>query len=219
MEGSARHGALQTEFRQGSNTRRSVAGRQVRDERSELCQIQTRLHSPMQLLAASPRQPDRPARHAGDRCAGASSRTLKDIAVATGPDAGKVAGLVLKTRSGLLHCPFAGGDGDPRRHARTALLLRALVPLKDDGNYLYLQQDLVDRQIIDIHGRKVVRVNDVELEWMGQGAAHLLARRRSGGRLAGRGAARVQRPAAPGQTRRRSPAGLPPAASPGSSST
>ena len=50
----------------------------------------------------------------------------------------------------------------------------ALVPLQDQGNYLYLQQDLVDRQIIDIHGRKVVRVNDVDLEWMGQGAAHLL---------------------------------------------
>jgi flagellar motility protein MotE (MotC chaperone)/sporulation protein YlmC with PRC-barrel domain len=50
----------------------------------------------------------------------------------------------------------------------------ALVPLSDEGNYLYLQQDLVDRQIIDIHGRKVVRVNDVDLEWMGRGAAHLL---------------------------------------------
>ncbi|HEU5351992.1 MAG TPA: CBS domain-containing protein, partial [Terracidiphilus sp.] len=34
--------------------------------------------------------------------------------------------------------------------------------------------DLVDRQIIDIHGRKVVRVNDVDLEWMGHGSVHLL---------------------------------------------
>jgi flagellar motility protein MotE (MotC chaperone)/sporulation protein YlmC with PRC-barrel domain len=50
----------------------------------------------------------------------------------------------------------------------------ALTPLGDQGNYLYLQQDLIDRQIIDIHGRKVVRANDVDLEWMGQGAAHLL---------------------------------------------
>jgi Mg/Co/Ni transporter MgtE len=33
---------------------------------------------------------------------------------------------------------------------------------------------VVDRQIIDINGRKVVRVNDVDLEWMGQGAAHLM---------------------------------------------
>ena len=30
---------------------------------------------------------------------------LKDIAVATGPDAGKVAGLVLKTRTGLFIVP------------------------------------------------------------------------------------------------------------------
>jgi len=49
-----------------------------------------------------------------------------------------------------------------------------LTPLHEQGNYLYLQQDLVDRQIIDIHGRKVVRVNDVDLEWMEHGAAHLL---------------------------------------------
>jgi sporulation protein YlmC with PRC-barrel domain len=50
----------------------------------------------------------------------------------------------------------------------------ALEPLKDNGNYLYLQQDLIDRQIIDVNGHKVVRVNDVDLEWMGHGAAHLL---------------------------------------------
>ena len=33
---------------------------------------------------------------------------LKDVAVATGAEAGQVAGLVLKTRAGLLHCAFAG---------------------------------------------------------------------------------------------------------------
>ena len=98
---------------------------------------------------------------------------LKDIAVATGPDAGKVAGLVLKTRAGLCLVPSQEVMETPAG----TLELRsadALVPLKDEGNYLYLQQDLVDRQIIDIHGRKVVRVNDVDLEWMGHGAAHLL---------------------------------------------
>jgi sporulation protein YlmC with PRC-barrel domain len=98
---------------------------------------------------------------------------LKDIAVATGPDAGKVAGLVLKTRAGLSIVPSQEIMETPAG----TLELRssgALVPLKDEGNYLYLQQDLVDRQIIDIHGRKVVRVNDVDLEWMGHGAAHLL---------------------------------------------
>ena len=98
---------------------------------------------------------------------------LKDIAVATGPDAGKVAGLVLKTRAGLFIVPSQEVMETPAG----TLELRsagALVPLEDQGNYLYLQQDLVDRQIIDVHGRKVVRVNDVDLEWMGHGAAHLL---------------------------------------------
>jgi magnesium transporter len=98
---------------------------------------------------------------------------LKDIAVATGPDAGKVAGLVLKTRTGLCIVP----SEDVMETPAGTLELRSsgeLVPLEEQGNYLYLQQDLVDRQIIDIHGRKVVRVNDVELEWMGRGAAHLL---------------------------------------------
>jgi len=98
---------------------------------------------------------------------------LKDIAVATGPDAGKVAGLVLKTRTGLCIVP----SQDVMETPAGTLELRssgALVPLEDQGNYLYLAQDLIDRQIIDIHGRKVVRVNDVDLEWMGHGAAHLL---------------------------------------------
>jgi magnesium transporter len=98
---------------------------------------------------------------------------LKDIAVATGPEAGKVAGLVLKTRNGLCLVPSQEVMETP---AGTLELrsMEALVPLKDDGNHLLLQQDLVDRQIIDIHGRKVVRVNDVDLEWMGHGSAHLL---------------------------------------------
>jgi sporulation protein YlmC with PRC-barrel domain len=98
---------------------------------------------------------------------------LKDVAVDTGPNAGKVAGLVLKTRAGLFIVP----SQDVMETPAGTLELRssgAMVPLQDQGNYLYLQQDLVDRQIIDIHGRKVVRVNDVDLEWMGQGAAHLL---------------------------------------------
>lgn len=98
---------------------------------------------------------------------------LKDIAVATGADAGRVAGLVLKTRSGLAIVPSQEVMETPAG----TLELRtsgALVPLKDEGNYLYLQQDLIDRQIIDVHGRKVVRVNDVDLEWLGHGSVHLL---------------------------------------------
>jgi magnesium transporter len=98
---------------------------------------------------------------------------LKDIAVSTGPEGGKVAGLVLKTRTGLAIVP----SQDVMETPAGTLELRssdAITPLIDPGNYLYLQQDLIDRQIIDIHGRKVVRVNDVDLEWLGRGGVHLL---------------------------------------------
>jgi CBS domain-containing protein/sporulation protein YlmC with PRC-barrel domain len=80
---------------------------------------------------------------------------------------------VLKTRTGLCIVPSQEVMETPAG----TLELRsagALVPLKDEGNYLYLQQDLVDRQIIDVKGRKVVRVNDVDLEWLGHGSVHLL---------------------------------------------
>jgi len=98
---------------------------------------------------------------------------LKDVAVATGAEAGQVAGLVLRTRTGLLLVP----SQDVHETAAGTLELTStdtLAPLQDQGNFIYLQQDLVDRQIIDIHGRKVVRVNDVDLEWRENGATHQL---------------------------------------------
>jgi magnesium transporter len=38
-------------------------------------------------------------------------------------------------------------------------------PLVDDETWLLLERDLLDQQIIDVHGHKVVRVNDVDLAW------------------------------------------------------
>ncbi len=89
---------------------------------------------------------------------------LKDVAVATGTGAGDVAGLLLKTRDGarlvavkhVLQTP--AGTIELREDA-------LLQPLRGDENLLLLQQDVLDRQIIDVHGRKVVRVNDVDLQW------------------------------------------------------
>jgi magnesium transporter len=90
---------------------------------------------------------------------------LKDVAVGTGADAGRVAGLVLKTRKGL----EIVAAKDVRWTPSGALELRndaTLNPLKGDENFIFLRQDLLDRQIIDVHGRKVVRVNDVNLRWL-----------------------------------------------------
>ncbi|HZZ38547.1 MAG TPA: CBS domain-containing protein [Acidobacteriaceae bacterium] len=89
---------------------------------------------------------------------------VRDVAVGTGADAGRVAGLVLKTRKGLEIVSSREVHWTPSG----ALELRpdaALNPLQGDENFILLRQDLLDRQIIDVHGRKVVRVNDVNLRW------------------------------------------------------
>src|SRR3984885_8094603 len=92
---------------------------------------------------------------------------LKDVAVATGPAAGNVAGLLLKTREGTRLIavkdilPTPSGTLELREDA-------VLQPLRGDENLLLLQQDVIDRQIIDVHGRKVVRVNDIDLQWFPQ---------------------------------------------------
>ncbi len=93
---------------------------------------------------------------------------LKDVAVATGTAAGhvagNVAGLVLKTPGGPRLVAVRDVLQTP---AGTLELLEdaQLQELRGDENLLLLQQDVLDRQIIDVHGRKVVRVNDVDLQW------------------------------------------------------
>src|SRR5271165_6511338 len=92
---------------------------------------------------------------------------LKDVAVATGPAAGNVAGLLLKTREGIRLVAVK----DVLQTPAGTLELRedaVLQPLRGDENLLLLEQDVLDRQIIDVHGRKVVRVNDVDLQWFPQ---------------------------------------------------
>lgn len=89
---------------------------------------------------------------------------IRDLAVGTGADAGKVAGFVIKTRSGPRLVPAT----ELRPTPSGALELRSEAvprPLTGDEDFIFLRQDLIDRQIIDVHGRKVVRANDVELQW------------------------------------------------------
>jgi magnesium transporter len=99
---------------------------------------------------------------------GAVCGRVKELAVDVSKDQTHVAALVLGTGSG--------------RKAKKTLLpvvevvwptsneaeLRAKVKpaaYKEHHDYLLLDYDLLDQQIIDVDGRKVVRVNDVNLAW------------------------------------------------------
>src|ERR1017187_5646849 len=108
----------------------------------------------------------------GVAVADASGKTVghvREFAVCPPVDANHVQGLVLRPLGGGrtkrlsmasvtdLEMTLAGGL---RMRGDTSL-----APMPKEYSYLLLERDLLDQQIIDVHGHKVVRVNDVELVW------------------------------------------------------
>ena len=93
---------------------------------------------------------------------------LSDIAIATGTtEAGRVVGIVVKSRTGQGWVSATEMTEQPDGSLQLAAGA-LLEPLRGDESFVLLRQDLLDRQIIDVHGRKVVRVNDVDLQWFGE---------------------------------------------------
>lgn len=95
---------------------------------------------------------------------------VREFAVAPQVDANHVQALVLR--------PVGMARGDRSMAAisnlelrnGTALRLKAgtqTEPMPTEDSFLMLERDLLDQQIIDVHGHKVVRVNDVDLVWEG----------------------------------------------------
>ncbi len=94
---------------------------------------------------------------------------VREFVVAPNADASHVHGLVLKlaaAKRGDQPCLVL--ITELRLTQRNELRLRegaSIVVLPVDDTHLMLERDLLDQQIIDVHGRKVVRVNDVDLVW------------------------------------------------------
>jgi magnesium transporter len=88
---------------------------------------------------------------------------VREIAVAPQDHPTRIAFLIIKTAAGerMLPPDAITSAGATVRASSDAANWERFAP--SDG-LLLLKRDLLDQQIIDIHGRKVVRVNDVELE-------------------------------------------------------
>ncbi len=89
---------------------------------------------------------------------------VADVAVGTGQEAGRVLALVLKGTRGREYILIDGLRPTPAGGLTMSADAQPLSAERQE-NVLLLRQDLLDRQIIDVHGRKVVRVNDVDLCW------------------------------------------------------
>lgn len=88
---------------------------------------------------------------------------VREIAVAPQDHPTRIAYLIVKTPEGERMLPpdalkAAGAS------VRTVNDMSAWTRYTASDGVLLLRRDLLDQQIIDVHGRKVVRVNDVELE-------------------------------------------------------
>jgi len=87
---------------------------------------------------------------------------VRELAVAPQEDRARIAVLIVRTKSGDRVLPFSAVssiNGGLRVDSAASTW-----PAADGSEGLFLlARDLLDQQIIDVHGRKVVRVNDVEL--------------------------------------------------------
>jgi sporulation protein YlmC with PRC-barrel domain/CBS domain-containing protein len=97
-----------------------------------------------------------------------------DLAVDVSTDQMHVAALILRQGSGSKGKKTLLPVVDVEWPTSNEAVLRAKVKpgsYKEHHDYLLLDYDLLDQQIIDVDGRKVVRVNDVNLAWEPGGTA------------------------------------------------
>jgi magnesium transporter len=74
----------------------------------------------------------------------------------------QVDGLVIKTPAGPRFAPIET-VADVDRNGNVALTIAPTEPAPPEDQELYLVADLLDKQIVDVDGRKVVRINDIEV--------------------------------------------------------
>ncbi len=87
---------------------------------------------------------------------------VRELALAPQEDRARISMFVVRTKAGDRLLPYvAVGSIDGGIYATTAA--SSWNPLNGGEGLFLLERDLLDQQIIDVHGRKVVRVNDVDL--------------------------------------------------------
>jgi magnesium transporter len=94
----------------------------------------------------------------GGRCG-----RVRELAVSPQEDPTRIAILVVRTKSGDRALPFSSVTSI-NGGLCTATSASTWSTADEPEGLLLLSRDLLDQQIIDVHGRKVVRVNDVDLQ-------------------------------------------------------
>jgi magnesium transporter len=95
---------------------------------------------------------------------GTASGRVREVMLVPQEDRSRISSLIVKTKTGNRVLPFAavaainGG-------VKATTTAGEWQPVNGTEGLFLLERDLLDQQVIDINGRKVVRVNDVELQF------------------------------------------------------
>jgi CBS domain-containing protein len=99
---------------------------------------------------------------------------VADLIVAVGERYPPVTGLVIKTDQRRIFLPWASVESVDATGARLRSTKLDMAKFVQRPNEILLRSDLMDKQIVDIDGRRVVRVNDLSLDVV-EGSMRLVA--------------------------------------------
>jgi len=94
---------------------------------------------------------------------GGTQGRVREVAVCPQADSARVCGLIVKTRQGDRLLSPEGLSEITGNRVRASTPAGEWAPFTSSEGMLLLGRDLLDQQIIDVHGRKVVRVNDLDI--------------------------------------------------------
>jgi magnesium transporter len=94
---------------------------------------------------------------------GAAIGRVREVALAPQEDRSRISSLIVKTESGNRVLPFAAVSAI-NGGIKAGTVAGEWLPINGTEGLFLLERDLLDQQVIDVNGRKVVRVNDVDLQ-------------------------------------------------------
>jgi magnesium transporter len=89
---------------------------------------------------------------------------VRDFVVIKGEPLPKISSIIIERKRGLYNLPWSNLSIFNKRIISANIYGEALQPYESSESDLLLVRDILDKQIVDVNGAKVVRVNDVKLE-------------------------------------------------------
>ena len=94
---------------------------------------------------------------------GAATGRVREVTLTPQEDRSRISSLIVKTDSGNRVLPLAAVSAI-NGGIKASTAVGEWLPVNGTEGLFLLERDLLDQQVIDVNGRKVVRVNDVDLQ-------------------------------------------------------